>query len=272
MIEHSYRENKFSFRHPRDFIRFLGAIGMDNISRLRLGESFAVGDSFFAQHKVHGLAMKWITRWGDDLKFHMRGNVLYTMDSKKWIGEGLQYDTEPSALENAIKTMMQVMEEEETMAKVVNADESENVKGPMRIQTLDFGEAFASIEQQIKDMDLGIADDKVEEGPASQGNDNFTGSSKSASKGKKQVRKPKDPYPGNDKDTELKKRDIQEWNRRERRREHVIKTAKWVEWFLDSAASGRPAGELIHDNVSECSGRITPTIYCELGKTQEDCR
>ncbi|CAF9904315.1 MAG: hypothetical protein ALECFALPRED_006273 [Alectoria fallacina] len=150
-----YRDNTFSIRKPNDFIMFLGTIGGDNVARMKMGKNLLLTDTFFDKRRQYVLEMKWLARWGKDLIHAMKGYNIFRSDI---VAENLEDDLtcEPTDIEKALKSMVEVMNDEGMMYEMLKEDGS----SPMRLQSLDFGEKFDSLAEQINTTGLALGDGK----------------------------------------------------------------------------------------------------------------
>ena len=153
-----YRGNTFSIRKPTDLIMFLGTIGGDNLARMKLGKNLLLTNTFFDKKRQYVLQMKWLARWGKDLLFAMKGWNIFRSDLAADSSED-DLTCEPTDLEKALKSMVEVMRDEGKMFGMWNEDL--NGGGSMRLQSLDLGDKFDSLAEQIKTMGLAVGDDKV---------------------------------------------------------------------------------------------------------------
>ncbi|KAL9070197.1 MAG: hypothetical protein Q9161_005031 [Pseudevernia consocians] len=157
-----YRDNIFSIRKPNDLIIFLGTIGGDNVARMKMGKNLLLTDTFFDKRRQCVLEMKWLARWGKDLLFAMKGHSIVRSDI---VADSLEDDLtcEPTDIEKALKSMVEVMKDEGKTYEMLkeNGNGNGSVSSPMRLQSLDLGEKFELLAEQIKNMGLAIGDGKV---------------------------------------------------------------------------------------------------------------
>ena len=153
-----YRDNIFSIRNPTDLIKFLGTIGGDNLARLKIGTNLLLTEGFFDKKRQYELEMKWLARWGKDLLSTMGGLDIFRSDIlTESSDDGLT--CELTGIENALKTMIEVMKDERKMGDILK--ENSEGSSPMRLQSLDLGEKFDSLAEHIKTMGLAAGDSKV---------------------------------------------------------------------------------------------------------------
>ena len=155
-----YRENIFAIRKPNDLIMFLGTIGGDNVARMKMGKNLLLTDTFFDKKRRYVLEMNWLARWGEELLWHLQGNNIFRADiAADSSDDGLT--CEPTDIEKALKSMIEVMKDEGKMYKMLEENGHGSGGSPMRIQSLDFGEKFDVLTEQIKTMGLVIGDGNV---------------------------------------------------------------------------------------------------------------
>lgn len=155
-----YRDNTFSIRKPNDLIMFLGTIGGDNLARMEMGKNLLLTDTFFDKKCHYILEMKWLARWGKDLLFAMKGHNIFRSDIAAESSED-DLTCEPTDIEKALKSMVEVMKDEGKMYEMLKENGSGSGSSPMRLQSLDLGEKFGSLADQIKNMGLAVGDGKV---------------------------------------------------------------------------------------------------------------
>ena len=157
-----YRDNTFSIQKPNELIMFLGTIGGDNVTRMKMGKNLLLDDGFFHKKRQYELEMKWLAHWGKDLLFAMKGYNIFRSDVAAESSEdGLT--CEPTDIEKALKSMVEVMKDESKMSKMLkeNSDGLGSDSSPMRLQSLDLGEKFDSLAERIKTMGLVAGDSEV---------------------------------------------------------------------------------------------------------------
>ena len=155
-----YRGNTFSIRKPNELIMFLGTIGADNIARLKMGENLLLTDTFFDKRRQYILETKWLARWGKDLLFAMKGYNIFRSDIAAETSEE-DLTCEPTDIEKALKSMTEVMKHEGEMYEMLNENGNGSGCSPIRLQSLDLGEDFDSLAEQIKTMGLAVNDDEI---------------------------------------------------------------------------------------------------------------
>ena len=145
-----YRHNTFWIRKPNDLIMFLGTIGGDNLARMELGKNLMLTETFFDQKRRFRLEMDWLARWGEDLLFAMKGRNIFRQD---FAAENSEDDLtcEPTDVEKALKTMVEVMKDEGKMYETAEDNGTGSGEIPMRLQNLDFGETF-TLEETVESM------------------------------------------------------------------------------------------------------------------------
>lgn len=145
-----YRHNIFSIRKPNELIMFLGTIGGDNLARMELGKNLMPTETFFDQKRRFHLEMDWLAHWGQDLLSAMKGRNIFRQD---FAAESSEDDLtcEPTDVEKALKTMVEVMKDEGKMDKMVTDNGSGSGHIPMRLQNLDFGETF-TLDETVESM------------------------------------------------------------------------------------------------------------------------
>lgn len=155
-----YHDNTFSIRKPNDLIMFLNTIGSDNMARMKMGKSLLLTDTFFDKKHRYVLEMKWLGHWGKDLLYAMKG---YNIFRSEIAAEGSDDDLtcEPTDTEKALKSMVEVMKDGGRMYEMLNKNSNGSDDSPMRLQSLDLGEKFDLLEEQIKTMGLAVGDGKV---------------------------------------------------------------------------------------------------------------
>lgn len=161
-----YRDNIFSIRKPNDLIMFLGTIGGDNIARMKMGKNLLLSDTFFNRRRQCVLEMKWLAHWGKDLLFAMKGHSIVRSDIAADSSED-DLNCEPTDIEKALKSMIEAMKDEGKTFEMLkengdgNGDGNGSVSSPMRLQSLDLGEKFELLAEQIKNVGLAVGDGKV---------------------------------------------------------------------------------------------------------------
>lgn len=155
-----YRDNTFSIRQPNDLIKFLGTIGSDNVARMKMGKNLLLTDNFFDKRRQFVLEMKWLARWGKDLLSAMKGYNIFRSDIAAENSED-DLTCEPTDIEKALKSMVEVMKDEGKMYETLKENGKDSGSSPMRLQSLDFGERFDLLAEQIKTMGLAVGDGKV---------------------------------------------------------------------------------------------------------------
>ena len=165
-----YRQNRFVFPDPKNLLRFLGCIGWANITRLSFTENIAVTLGFFDKDQGRELEILWLQRWTSDLRRHMKGAEILLPNLTEWLRDvRMSEDSkkergEEEDLRKAIAGVNKVLDDAEQLEQALSAVQStdagveSNVQGRMRIQTLDLGERFADVDEQLRTMDLGIHD------------------------------------------------------------------------------------------------------------------
>lgn len=145
-----YRHNTFSIRKPNELIMFLGTIGGDNVARMEMGKNLILTKTFFDQKRRFRLEMDWLARWGEDLLSVMKGRNIFRQD---FAAENSEDDLtcEPTDVEKALKTMVEVMKDEGKMYEMAKDNGSGSGHIPMRLQNLDFGETF-TLEETVESM------------------------------------------------------------------------------------------------------------------------
>lgn len=155
-----YRENTFSIRNPNDLIMFLGTIGGDNVARMKMGKNLLWSDGFFEKKRQYVLELKWLARWGKDLLYVMKGYNIFRSDIAAESPED-DLTCERTDIEKALKSMVEVMKDEEKMYEMLKENDHGSGSSPMRLQSLDLGEKFDVFTEQIKTMGLLVDDGKV---------------------------------------------------------------------------------------------------------------
>ena len=145
-----YRHNTFSIRKPNELIMFLGTIGGDNLARMELGKNLMPAKTFFNQKRRFRLELDWLARWGNDLLSVMQGRNIFRQDFAAE-NSGDDLTCEPTDVEKALKTMVEVMKDEGMMYEVAKDNGSGSRHIPMRLENLDFGETF-SLEETVESM------------------------------------------------------------------------------------------------------------------------
>ena len=145
-----YHHNTFLIRKPNELIMFLGTIGSDNLARMELGKNLMLTETFFDQKRRFRLEMDWLARWGEDLLSAMKGRNIFRQD---FAAENSEDDLtcEPTDVEKALKTMVEVMKDEGKMNEMAKDNGSGSGHIPMRLQNLDFGETF-TLEETVESM------------------------------------------------------------------------------------------------------------------------
>ncbi|KAM0796056.1 hypothetical protein BDR22DRAFT_918977 [Usnea florida] len=145
-----YRRNTFLIRKPNELIMFLGTIGGDNLARMELGKNLMPAETFFDQKRRFRFELDWLARWGKDLLSAMQGRNIFRQD---FAAENAEDDLtcEPTDVEKALKTMVEVMKDKGMMYEVAKDNGTGSGDIPMRLQNLDFGETF-TLEETVESM------------------------------------------------------------------------------------------------------------------------
>lgn len=122
--------------------------------RMQFGYNLVVARTFFSTKYQQNIELKWLARWVTELKIHMWGKEVIT---PAWYPEEVDDDYVPPIIEIQLKIMVQVMEEASEMETLLSASPKERM--PMRIQSLDLGEAFSRVADRIQTMDLAAKED-----------------------------------------------------------------------------------------------------------------
>ena len=156
-----YRGNRFSFRSATDLILFAHTIGYANLARLHFftGEHYAhtnvvVTEAFFRASHCQSLEMKWLARWGAALKASMLGRCVMSVNlgcEAEEIDEGYE---EPD-ITRALASMAEVLRGDGDAKGLLCMWGRKRGRGPLRIHSLDLGEAFAVVADRFERMELG---------------------------------------------------------------------------------------------------------------------
>ena len=236
-----YRENIFSIRKPNHLIMFLGTIGGDNMARMKMGKNLRLTDTFFDKKRHYALEMKWLAHWGKDLLFVMKGHSIFRSDIAVKRAED-DLTCEPTEIEKALKSMVEVLKDEGQMHEMLKEYENGSGSGPMRLKSLDLGDTFDSLAEQIKTMGLTVGDGKVTE--SNTAND-----------------------PETDAPEEAEESMSEKWKQKLREARKVIdddEMGGYGELFLEVITNLDEEDE--EDILSEESGFYTPSVYSEHGK------
>ena len=155
-----YRENVFCIRKPNDLIIFLGTIGGDNIARLKMGKNLLLADKFFNKKSGYELEMRWLARWGLDLLFAMKGVNIIRSTIVVEISED-DLTCEPTDVEKALKSMVEALRDEGKMSDMLKENDKRSGGSPLRLQSLDLGQRFDSLAEQVKYMGPATGKSKV---------------------------------------------------------------------------------------------------------------
>ena len=241
-----YRDNTFSIRKPNDLIMFLGTVGGDNVARMKLGKNLLLSDGFSHKKRQYTLEMNWLARWGKDLLFAMKGHNIFRSDIAAENPEE-NLTCEPTDIEKALKSMVQVMKDESKMDEMLKENSGGSGDSPTRLQSLDLGEESDSLAKQIKTMGLAADDSEV---TASDG-----------AKMSETVSATDAPQKPVESMSEKKKRKALE-------RGETVKdedeAGAYGELFLKAVTAQDEDDE--EDILSQESGVYTPSVYSEHGK------
>ena len=229
-----YRGNTFSIRQPNDLIRFLGTIGGDNVARMKMGKNLLVTDEFFGKRRRFVLEMKWLARWGKDLLSAMKGYNIFRSDIATETSKD-DLDCEPTDLEKALKSMVEVLKDEGKMYEMLKENDKDSGSSPMRLQSLDFGEKFDLLAEKIETMGLAVGDGMAEKEEAVE-----SMSEKRDRKAREAGKKIRDEDKGNG----------------------------YGEFFL-AVVESLDDDEDEEDMLSQESGFYTPSVYSEHGKDSD---
>ena len=236
-----YRENTFSFRKPTELIMFLGTIGPDNMARMKMGKNLLLTDTFFYKKRQYELEIKWLARWGNDLLFALKGRNIFRSNIAAETPED-DLTCEPTDLEKALKNIVQVMKDGESTYGVLEKNDAGG-SNSMRLQSLDLGDKFASLAEQINTM--GLADN---------------GSSAKISDTAK--------ISETDAPEKAKESMSEKWKRKAlesgKTAEGEGEAGAYGEFFLKALTAEGEEDE--EDILSQDSGLYTPSVYSETGK------
>lgn len=237
-----FRDNIFSIRKPNELIMFLGTIGSDSRARMKMGKNLLLTDTFFDKKRRHTLEMKWLARWGKDLLFEMKGyNIIRSEIVATSPGDDLT--CEPTDIDKALQSMVKVMKNDEK--KFGMFDENLNGSGSshMRLQSLDLGDKFDSLAEQIKTMGLAVGDGEVTKVTSSD-----------------TTKLPETEAPEKATETMSEK-----WKRKAREAGKKVKDEDaYGKFFLEALKNWDDVDE--EDLISQDSGFYTPSVYSEHGK------
>ncbi|KAF6224915.1 hypothetical protein HO133_010109 [Letharia lupina] len=237
-----YRDNTFSIRKPNDLILFLGMIGGDNVARMKMGKNLLLTDAFFDKKRRYELEMKWLARWGKDLLFAMKGHNIYRSDIAAENSED-DLTCEPTDIEKALKSMVEVMKDEGKMYETLKGIDDGSGSSPVRLQSLDLGEKFDSLAEQIETMGLAVGDGMVTKSETTK-------------------------TPETDAPDEAVESMSEKWKRKAREAGEKVKDEgdanRYGEYFLKVVTSLDEGDE--DDILSQDSGFYTPSVYSERGK------
>lgn len=238
-----YRDNTFSIRKPNDLIKFLGTIGGDNVARMKMGKNLLLTDTFFDKKRQYVLEMKWLAHWGKDLLFAMKGYSIFRSDIATENSED-DLTCEQTDIEKALKSMVEVMKDEGKIREMLKERGNASGSNRMRLQSLDFGETFDSLAEQIKTMGLAIGDGKVTQPD--------TADTAEMPKTEEDVESMSEKW----------KRKAQEAGKKV---EDDGEADRYGEIFLEVVTSLDEGDE--EDILSPRSGFYTPSVYSDHGKT-----
>ncbi|KAL9129020.1 MAG: hypothetical protein Q9217_002422 [Psora testacea] len=173
-----YTQNRFTFSHPKQLLRFLGSIGRKNIRRLSFEGNIKVARSFFTVRKTYDLEMLWLQRWTNELRKCMKATGKPSADTGQCLQGNLSRNDEANPREEgedlwrAIMAINEVLNDAEKMDEMLNPASGidqgtggrTSAEARMRIQTLDLGGKFADVAEQLKRMDLGLHNNEHEIG------------------------------------------------------------------------------------------------------------
>lgn len=237
-----YRDNTFSIRKPMDLIMFLDTIGSDNMARMKMGRNLLLADTFFDKKHRYVLEMKWLAHWGKDLLHAMKGHNIFRSDIAAESSDD-DLTCEPMDIEKALKSMVEVMRDEGKMYEMLTENRSGSGNSPMRLKSLDLGEEFDSLADQIKTMGLAVGDGKVTKLDIAKMPEKNAAEDKLESMSDKWKRKARETG---------KVKDENEAN-------------GYGEFFLEAVASIDEEDD--EDVLSQESGYYTPSVYSEQGRS-----
>lgn len=137
---------------------FMDAIGSTNMLRLQNESNIVVKRTFFSTKYKNTFEMKWLARWSEELRSQMLGLMVVTPD---WdiLQEDLDY--EGPVIEAQLKIVVQAMKEANEMENLLGKSPREGT--PMRIQSLDLGEAFSRVTDPLGAIGLAAKGDSQAE-------------------------------------------------------------------------------------------------------------
>ena len=237
-----FRDNIFSIRKPNELIMFLGTIGSDSRARMKMGKNLLLTDTFFDKKRRYAFEMKWLAHWGKDLLFEMKGyNIIRSEIVATSPGDDLT--CEPTDVDKALQSMVEVMMNEGERFGMFDENLNASGSSPMRLQSLDLGDKFDSLAEQIKTMGLAVGDGEVTKVTSSD-----------------TTKLPETEAP--EKATESMS---EKWKRKAREAGKKVKDEDaYGKFFLEALKNWDDVDE--EDLISQDSGFYTPSVYSEHGK------
>ncbi|KAK4693437.1 hypothetical protein P7C71_g3969, partial [Lecanoromycetidae sp. Uapishka_2] len=247
-----FRNNRFSFRNPRELIMFMDAIGSANMLRMQNGKNLVVKRTFFSTKYQNTFEMKWLARWAIEMRSQMLGLMVVTPD---WDVSQEDLEYEGPKIERQLKVVVQALKEANEMESLLGKSPTVT---PMRIRSLDLGEAFSRVTDSLGQIDVaantnsqdgeGIENSEGEESNKGKGrvkidnSDDEVNSKARIDKGKGRAETPDLDYD----DNELSGR-LGEWYL-----DHTMPGTLWDGSFMDDDDDSVESGWCSPSNKDEC--------------------
>jgi len=168
---------------------FMDAIGSDNMMRMQFDHNLVVARKFFSTKHQYSFEMRWLARWTIELKNQMCGCDVIT---PAWSPKKTDEDYVPPTIEAQLKLVVQSLREASEMENLLGKTPNEGT--PLRIQSLDLGEAFSRVTDSVQTMNIAAAKDSHLDDDAHSDQDTKDDAGVKLDKGKEQAHSPESQH------------------------------------------------------------------------------